>query len=29
MFIVDIDLGVIKYNGGRFLLFRMQVTGVE
>ena len=25
MFIVDIDFGVIKYNGGRFLLFRRQV----
>jgi hypothetical protein len=29
MFIVDIDFGVIKYNGGRFSLFRRQVTGVE
>jgi len=25
MFIVDTDLGVIKYNRGRFLLFRRQV----
>jgi len=25
MFIVDTDFGVIKYNGGRFLLFRRQV----
>lgn len=25
MFIVDIDFGVIKYNGGQFLLFRRQV----
>jgi len=25
MFIVDIDFVVIKYNGGRFLLFRRQV----
>jgi len=29
MFIVDIDFVVIKYNGGQFLLFRRQVTGVE
>ena len=25
MFIGDIDFGVIKYNGGQFLLFRRQV----
>lgn len=25
MFIVDIDFGVIKYNGGQILLFRRQV----
>ena len=29
MFIVDIDFGVIKYNGGQFLLFRRQVSCVE
>ena len=29
MFIVYIDLGVIKYNGGQFLLLRKQVSCVE
>jgi len=29
MFIVDIDLGVIKYNGRPFLLFRSKVSCVE
>jgi hypothetical protein len=29
MFIVDIDFGVIKYNGGQFLLFRRKVSCVE
>ena len=29
MFIVDIDFGVIKYNGGQFLLFRRQVNCIE
>jgi len=29
MLIGDVDFGVIKYNGGQFLLFRRQVSCVE
>ena len=29
MFMVDIDFGVIKYNGERVLLFRKLVRGIE
>jgi hypothetical protein len=29
IFIVDVDFGVVKYNGGQFLLFRRQVNCVE